>query len=76
MGLNYKTALELSAQTALGAARMVLETGITPEELITMVTTPGGTTAEGNKVLNESNISEILFDTVQKTAEKSAQMSK
>ena len=76
LGLNYKTALELSAQTALGAARMVLETGIDPEELITMVTTPGGTTAEGNKVLNESNISEILFETVQKTAEKSAQMSK
>ena len=76
LGLDYKTALELSAQTALGAAKMVLETGKTPEELITMVTTPGGTTAEGNKVLNESNISQILFETVQKTAEKSAQMSK
>ena len=76
LGLDYKTALELSAQTALGAAKMVLETGHTPEELITMVTTPGGTTAEGNKVLNESNISEILFETVKKTAEKSALMSK
>lgn len=76
LGLEYKTALELSAQTALGAAKMVLETGHTPQELIKMVTTPGGTTAEGNKVLAESNISEILFETVQKTAEKSAQMSK
>lgn len=76
LGLDYKTALELSAQTALGAAKMVLETGHTPEELIRMVTTPGGTTAEGNKVLAESNISAILFETVRKTAEKSAQMSK
>ena len=55
---------------------MVLETGNTPDELITAVTTPGGTTAEGNKVLNESDISEILFETVCKTAEKSALMSK
>ena len=76
LGLDYKTALTLSAQTALGAAKMIMETGSTPEELITAVTTPGGTTAEGNKVLNESNISEILFETVRKTAEKSALMSK
>ena len=75
LGLDYKTALTLSAQTALGAAKMIQETGNTPEELITAVTTPGGTTAEGNKVLNESNISEILFETVRKTAEKSAKMS-
>ena len=74
--MDYKTALTLSAQTALGAAKMVLETGNTPDELITAVTTPGGTTAEGNKVLNESNINEILFETVRKTAEKSALMSK
>lgn len=76
LGLDYKTALTLSAQTALGAAKMILETGNTPDELITAVTTPGGTTAEGNKVLNESNIDEVLFVTVRKTAEKSALMSK
>ncbi len=76
LGLDYKTALTLSAQTALGAAKMIQETGNTPEELITAVTTPGGTTAEGNKVLKESNISDILFETVKKTAEKSALMSR
>lgn len=76
LGLDYKTALTLSAQTALGAARMILETGSNPEQLINNVTTPGGTTAEGNKVLRESNISEILFETVHKTAEKSEMMSK
>lgn len=76
LGLDYKTALLLSSQTALGAAKMIQETGTSPEDLITAVTTPGGTTAEGNKVLNESNITDILFETVRKTAEKSAQMSK
>lgn len=76
LGLDYQTALTLSARTALGAAKMLLDTGNSPEELITAVTTPGGTTAEGNKVLLESNISNILFETVEKTAEKSRLMSK
>ncbi len=76
LGLDYNMALELSAQTALGAAKMILESGVEPSQLITNVTTPGGTTAEGNKVLQESNISEILFETVKKTAEKSALMGK
>lgn len=76
LGLDYNTALKLSAQTALGASKMILETGLSPEQLIVNVTTPGGTTAEGNKVLNESNISEILFETVQKTALKSELMGK
>lgn len=76
LGLDYKTALTLSAQTALGAAKMILETDSTPNELITAVTTPGGTTAEGNKVLEESSINDILFETVQKTAQKSKDMSK
>lgn len=76
LGLDYTTSLTLSAQTALGAAKMILETGLTPEELITNVTTPGGTTAEGNKVLNESDISKVLFETVEKTAQKSCAMAK
>lgn len=76
LGLDYKTSLTLSAQTALGAAKMILESGVEPNQLITNVTTPGGTTAEGNKVLLESNISDILFETVQKTAQKSELMGK
>lgn len=76
LGLDYTTALTLSAQTALGAAKMILESSIDPKQLITNVTTPGGTTAEGNKVLEQSNISDILFETVKKTAEKSELMGK
>ena len=55
---------------------MVLETGVEPQQPIANVTTPGGTTAEGNKVLQESNIAEILFETVDKTAQKSELMGK
>lgn len=74
IGLDYKTALKLSAQTALGSAKMILETGKTPDELITAVTTPNGTTAEGNKVLINSDIENILFETVEKTYKRAIEL--
>ncbi len=74
LGLDYKTALELSAQTALGAAKMVFETPDTPEELIRNVTTPGGCTEVGNNILINSKIEEILFKTVKRTAEKAKKL--
>ena len=42
LGIDYKTALMLSAQTALGSAKMILESGVEPQRLITNVTTPEG----------------------------------
>lgn len=74
LGLDYKTALELSAQTALGAAKMIMDTNKTPEDLITAVTTPNGTTAEGNKVLVESDIERVLFETVEKTCKRAVEL--
>ena len=74
LGLDYETALTLSAQTALGSAKMMFETPDTPEELIRAVTTPGGCTAVGNNVLANSNIEEILFKTIKRTMEKAKKL--
>lgn len=76
LGLDYETCLKLSAQTAYGAAKMIMETDVNPEQLIINVTTPGGCTAVGNEVLKEKKISEILFDTIEKTAQKAYELGK
>jgi pyrroline-5-carboxylate reductase len=46
-GLPLALALELAAQTAAGAAAMVMQTRLSPAELRDQVTSPGGTTLAG-----------------------------
>ena len=53
-----------------------MESGVNPEQLIINVTTPGGCTAVGNEVLKEQKISDILFDTIEKTAKKAYELGK
>ena len=76
LGLDYNTSLKLSAQTALGSAEMILKTKIPPEKLIENVTTKGGCTEAGNEVLKEKKISDIIFDTIDKTAKKAHELGK
>jgi pyrroline-5-carboxylate reductase len=53
-GLPRDVAQTLAAQTVLGAAKTVLETKGHPAQFKDMVSSPGGTTIEGLKVLEES----------------------
>jgi pyrroline-5-carboxylate reductase len=53
IGFDWKTALAISAQTVKGAAEMILEENIHPEQLIDRVTTPQGCTIAG---LNEMEL--------------------
>ena len=63
-GLKYDVALRLAAQTALGSAQMVLETGEHPESLKVKVCSPAGTTIEGVKALEEHAFGSAVMDAV------------
>lgn len=75
MGLPREAALLLSAQTMLGAAKMVLETGEHPAKLRDMVTTPAGTTIEGIFALEEGGVRTALIKAVSAAARRSAELS-
>ncbi|TLU88113.1 MAG: pyrroline-5-carboxylate reductase [Chlorobium sp.] len=75
-GLSSEEALLLSAQTMLGAAKMVLTGEKTPEDLKREVTTPGGTTEAGLNVLEDKHIRHILIETVEAAASRSMELMK
>ena len=76
MGLPRDTAIQLAAQTMLGSAKTVLETGKHPEDLKDSVCSPGGTTIEGVKVLEDYGMRAAFISAVQASAEKSKEMGK
>ncbi|MBC8142302.1 MAG: pyrroline-5-carboxylate reductase [Armatimonadetes bacterium] len=73
-GLPRKDARLLAAQTMLGAAKMILETGTHPMVLKDAVTTPGGTTIAALGVLESAGLRGTLMDAVQAAADRSKAM--
>ena len=71
MGMPRDTARKLALQTVLGSTRLVLETGQHPAELSNMVTSPGGTTAEALRVLEENGFRASVLRAVVAAYEKS-----
>jgi len=71
MGLARQTATLLAAQTVLGAAKMVLETGKHPGELKDMVTSPAGTTIAGMQALESGGLRGLMMEAVRRATERS-----
>lgn len=70
-GLARDLSTKLAAQTVLGAAKMVLETGQHPGALKDMVTSPGGTTIEGLHELEKGGFRGTVMNAVRAAAAKS-----
>ncbi|MDI1472360.1 Pyrroline-5-carboxylate reductase [Thermodesulfovibrio sp. N1] len=75
LGLAEETAKELIIQTFIGTAKL-LDSGIPPDKIRQKVTSPGGTTEAGLRILSSSNLREILFQTLQEATKRAQELSK
>lgn len=75
LGLDAESARLLTIQTALGAARMAMESSHDPEELRKRVTSPGGTTESALRVLMEGDFSNLIAQAVRAAQARSQELS-
>ena len=74
VGLPRDIATALAAQTVLGSAKMVLETGLHPGALKDQVTSPAGTTIAGVHALERAGVRAALIDAVQAAYSRSVEL--
>lgn len=73
-GLPEEVAEELTLHTLTGTSRL-LETGLKPEKLREMVTSPGGTTQAGLNVLNNRDFKALIRDTIMAAKKRAEELS-
>lgn len=72
VGLPRDLSKLASAQSVLGAARLIIDNVLAPSEIAEMVTTPGGTTIEGIYQIEDGKLRTALMNAVQAATEKSS----
>lgn len=74
VGIDADVSYKLALQTFFGASKMMMDKKITPDQLITIVTSPKGTTWAGRQVLEHSDVSDVLCRTVIAGTERSKEL--
>jgi len=74
VGLDRDTARVLANMTLLGSARLLVETGSPAEQLRGEVTSPGGTTAAGLRVLEQRGVRAAFLDAVAAAASRAKEL--
>jgi pyrroline-5-carboxylate reductase len=75
LGLDSDTARLMAIQTALGSARMALESSLSPEELRNGVTSPKGTTEAAIKVLLDGGFDKLFAEAIQAAHDRAGTLS-
>ena len=75
-GLKYEDALVCAAQSVMGAAKMVLESGVDPVSLREAVCSPKGTTIEAVHKLQENGFEKCVEEAVHAACDRSREMTK
>jgi pyrroline-5-carboxylate reductase len=76
LGLNQETARLLVQQTALGAAKIALESTESPEQLRKRVTSPGGTTQQAIETFEQGGFTDLVSKALRAARDRSIEMSK
>jgi len=76
LGLDSETAKQLTLQTALGAARMALESTDQPAELRRKVTSPGGTTEQAINAFQNGGLEGLVEKAMKAASDRSEELSK
>jgi pyrroline-5-carboxylate reductase len=74
LGLSRDVATDLIIQTMLGSAKMLRDTGKHPVELREMVTSPGGTTIEAIRRLEEAGVRAAFLNAIDAARQRSAEL--
>lgn len=75
VGLEEEDSKTLAVQTVVGAAKLAQMSDSSLDELITMVSSPNGTTVEGLKTLKDNDFSRIIGDAVASATKRSKELS-
>ncbi len=75
-GIDAETAKTLFAQSLIGSAKMITDSGYTIEELIRMVSSPGGTTLAGLDRLYDGKLEEVVNDACNACTKRAYELAK